>query len=68
VINEGMTMYRHHREPTLEDILSDTIVRAMMAADGVSPRELKMMLTRVNARRVPDDDGWIPWPPDTSAG
>jgi hypothetical protein len=61
-------MYRRHREPTLEDILSDSIVRAMMVADGVNPRELKMMLTRVSARGIRDDDGWIPWPPDTSAG
>jgi hypothetical protein len=61
-------MDRHYREPTLEDILSDSIVRAMMAADGVNPRELKMMLTRVGARHVRDDEGWIPWPPDTSAG
>ena len=61
-------MYRHYREPTLQDILSDSIVRELMAADGVNPRELKTMLTRVSTRRVPDDDSWIPWPPDTSAG
>jgi hypothetical protein len=61
-------MHRHYREPTLEDILSDSIVRAMMAADGVNPRELKSMLTRVGARSIRDDEGWIPWPPDTSAG
>jgi hypothetical protein len=61
-------MYRRHREPTLEDILSDSIVRAMMAADGVTPRELKTMLTRARAHSVRDDEGWIPWPPDTSAG
>jgi hypothetical protein len=61
-------MYRHYREPTLDDILSDSIVRAMMAADGVSPHELKTMLSRVGARSIRDDEGWIPWPPDTSAG
>ena len=61
-------MHRHYREPTLEDILSDSIVRAMMAADGVNPRELKTMLSRVSARSIRDDGGWIPWPPDTSAG
>jgi hypothetical protein len=59
-------MHRRYREPTLEDILSDSIIRAMMAADGVSPRDLKSMLSRVNARSIPDDDGWIPWPPDLS--
>jgi hypothetical protein len=61
-------MYRHYREPTLEDILSDSIVRAMMAADGVKPRELKTMLSRVGARSIRDGEGWIPWPPDTAAG
>jgi hypothetical protein len=58
-------MHRYYREPTLEDIMSDSIVRAMMAADGVNPRELKIMLTRVGANRFCDDKGWIPWPPDT---
>jgi hypothetical protein len=56
-------MYYH--EPTLDDVLSDPIVRAMMAADGVNPRELKVMLTRVGASRLRDDERWIPWLPDT---
>lgn len=59
-------MHRRYREPTLEDILSDSIVRAVMAADGVDPRKLRTMLSRVGARSVRDDDGWIPWPADTS--
>jgi hypothetical protein len=58
-------MHTYYREPTLEDILSDSIVKAMMAADGVNPRELKIMLTRVGTSRLPDDEGWISWPPDT---
>ena len=36
-----------HREPTLNGILSDSIVRAVMEADGVNPRELDAMLRRV---------------------
>jgi len=28
-----------HREPTLDEILSDSIVRAMMEADGIDPHE-----------------------------
>jgi hypothetical protein len=32
------------REPTLEDILSDSIVRDVMEADGVDPHELADML------------------------
>jgi len=30
----------YHREPTLDEILSDSIVRALMDADGVDPQEL----------------------------
>ena len=37
-------MHRHHREPTLEEMLSDPIIRAVMDADRVDPRELKAML------------------------
>jgi hypothetical protein len=29
-----------HREPTLDGILSDSIVRAVMEADGIEPQEL----------------------------
>ena len=39
-----------HREPTLNRILSDCIVRAVMEADGVNPHELEMMLRRVAKR------------------
>jgi hypothetical protein len=54
----------HHREPTLEEILSDSIVRAVMDTDRVNPHELKAMLGRVaqrlrTARRgdeSPEDD------------
>jgi hypothetical protein len=34
------------REPTLNGILSDSIVRAVMEADGVNPHELEVMLRR----------------------
>jgi hypothetical protein len=61
-----MNMTRRYREPTIEDILSDSIVKAMMRADGVDPHRLRTMLSRVGARSIRDDDGWIPWPPDTS--
>ena len=40
-----------HREPTLNGILSDPIVRAVMEADGVNPLELEGMLREVA-------DGW----------
>jgi hypothetical protein len=36
-----------HREPTLEEILSEPIFRAVMEADGVNPHELETMLRQV---------------------
>jgi hypothetical protein len=47
-----------HREPTLEEILSDPIFKAMMDADGVDPEELEAMLRAVAAfaRTVRDAD------------
>jgi hypothetical protein len=42
-----------HREPTLEDILSDPIVEAVMAADGVDPQSLRRMLRQVGGDAGP---------------
>ena len=43
-----------YREPTLEEILSDSIVEAVMQADAVDPDELGVMLGRVaRALRAP---------------
>jgi hypothetical protein len=39
-----------HREPTLEDILSDSITKAVMEADGVDPQQLAAMLKEVERR------------------
>jgi len=36
-----------YREPTLEDMLSDSIVKAVMRADAVDPDELGAMLGKV---------------------
>jgi hypothetical protein len=58
------------REPTLKDILSDSIIRAVMDADRVDARELEAMLRQVarNARPVPSARRWRPWPtPDHHA-
>ena len=38
------------REPTLNGILSDSIIRAVMEADGVNPHELEVMLRRAAQR------------------
>jgi hypothetical protein len=39
-----------HREPTLDEILSDSIVRAVMEADGVEPQELAAMLRQAGPK------------------
>lgn len=40
-------MIWRQREPTLKEILSDSIVTALMAADGVDPYELEAMLQKI---------------------
>jgi len=47
------------REPTLAEILSDTIVRAVMDADGVDPAALEAELRRM-ARAMPVQMGRVP--------
>jgi hypothetical protein len=49
-----ITRWPQH-EPTLEEMLSDSIVKAIMAADGVDPTELRIALRRLerNATIVP---------------
>jgi hypothetical protein len=44
-------MHWRHREPTLEQMLCDPIVRALMDADGVDPHELEAMLKEVGRTR-----------------
>src|SRR5262245_30355353 len=49
------------RESTLEQLISDPIVRAMMDADGVNPHELEAMLRLVAERlRTARRDDEIP--------
>jgi hypothetical protein len=55
-------MHWSHREPTLDEILSDSITKAVMAADGVNPRELTAMLRRLSRNSSPVLRGW-PWAP-----
>ena len=41
------------REPTLDEILSDSIVEAVMQADSVDPKELRALLVRIaHTRRL----------------
>jgi len=51
-------MSSHYREPRLEDMLADSIVKAVMEADGVDPRALEAELRQTAAllraiRRTP---------------
>jgi hypothetical protein len=41
--------WRQH-EPTLENILSDPIIKAVMKADGVDPHQLAAMLKEVGRK------------------
>jgi hypothetical protein len=43
-------MRRRDREPTLKEILSDSVTREVMEADHVDPRELEEMLSVVAGR------------------
>jgi hypothetical protein len=56
-------MIWRQREPTLKEILSDSIVTALMSADGVDPLELEAMLTQINRKsKSPRQTGrWGTW-------
>jgi len=45
-------MTSYFRDPTLAELLSDPLTRAVMRADGVNPRELEDFLRDVAARRA----------------
>ena len=59
----GDPMIWRQREPTLKEILSDSIVTALMSADGVDPLELEAMLTQINRKsKSPRQTGrWGTW-------
>lgn len=39
------------REPTLDDLLSEPIVRKVMKADGYTPDDIRRLLHRAGARK-----------------
>ena len=61
-------MNSRHGEPRLEDMLADSIVKAVMEADGVNPRELEAELRQTSAllratrRTQKAPDAWNTWP------
>jgi hypothetical protein len=46
------TVNRSHREPTLDEIVSDSIVRTLMEADGVDPQDPQDRQGSVTAQGV----------------
>jgi hypothetical protein len=44
-------MNSNYREPTLDEMLSDKLIKLVMKADGVDADELEAMLRRVAASR-----------------
>ena len=50
-----------HREPTLEEILSDSITKAVMEADGVDPQELAAALRQASRSPSRRPHQWGPW-------
>ena len=60
-------MHWCYREPTLKDMLSDSVIRAVMDADGVDPRELEEVLTRISRAPgpFPQRRWWGPWTAET---
>jgi hypothetical protein len=54
-------------EPTLEEMLSDSIIQAVMEADGVDPRELEAMLREAGRNSSPPQSGWHWLPRPTSS-
>jgi hypothetical protein len=47
-----------YREPTLNEILSDSIVRALMEADGIDPQELSATLRQTGRKLVRRAGSW----------
>ena len=56
-------MIWRRREPTLKEILSDSIVTALMEADGVDPDELEAMMRKIGrtSKAVRQKRRWGAW-------
>jgi hypothetical protein len=54
-------MHWCHREPTLDEILSDSITKAVMEADGVDPQELAATLRQPTRSPLRPLLAWGPW-------
>ena len=61
-------MIWYHREPTLEEILSNSVTRAVMEADGVDRQELEAMLRQAGRNLPPLRGGERLVPQSESSG
>jgi len=64
-VTKGSAMGTHFPEPTLAELLSDPVTRAVMQADGVNPWELEEMLRGLAHLRAQSSDD-TNLPPATS--
>ena len=48
----------YYREPTLDEMLSDSIVRAVIEADGIDPKELAETLRQTGRKLVRRTGSW----------
>jgi len=46
-LNDGETAMAQCPEPSVDDMVDDPIVRALMAADGVDPPQLRRLLRSI---------------------
>ena len=40
----------HQREPTLDELLNEPMIRKVMAADGYSAEDIRLLMRQANAR------------------
>ena len=55
-------MTSYFRDPTLAELLSDPLTRAVMRADGVNPQELEASFRDLAARRAESPSVARSWP------
>ena len=44
----------HEREPTLDELLNEPMIRKVMIADGYSAEDIRLLLRQANARATED--------------
>jgi hypothetical protein len=57
-------LFRGDREPTLDEILAEPIVRATMARDGITEVQIRQLMKRANTQPPATKHQWITLSPD----